>query len=120
MSGMNSKPVSSLLPDDIESQLALAKNKIFTLSEQRKSLDSDIESKKIIQGQLDAKLLEINNEIARINASNEARNSELNEKERRLSQKESALDVYANALEEKEKKIKKYLTVFENMKDVIS
>jgi hypothetical protein len=45
---------------------------------------------------------------------------ESSEREIKLSQKESALNVYANALQEKEEKIKKYLAIFERMKDVVT
>ncbi len=117
---MSPKPVSSLLPDDIEQQLALAKSSIFKLGDQKKNLDIDIESKKKEQERLDLVLLQTNTEIQRLNSIMESKNIELADRERKVGQKESALDVYANALEEKEKKIKKYLMVFENMKDVIS
>ncbi len=120
MSGMSAKPVSSLLPDDIEQQLAGAKNLIFKLGEQKKSLDTDIVSKQKILEELNIKLGEVNTELGRVNSMIDSKNAELSERERKIAQKESALDVYANALEEKENKIKKYLTVFEGMKDVIS
>jgi hypothetical protein len=53
-------------------------------------------------------------------ASSDKITNELKERETKISQKESALDIYANALKEKEDKINKYLKVFENMKGVVS
>ncbi len=120
MSGMNSKPVSSLLPDDVEELLANAKKKIFSLGEQIKITEANLEAKKVELALADTKLVEVTGKINEITSLIDTRNAEFLEKEKKLNQRESALDVYANALEEKEKKIKKYLVIFENMKDVIS
>lgn len=120
MSTMNQKSVSSLLPDDIEEQLSLAKSKIFTLSEQKKSLDNDIESRIKTKNELDEKISEKSAELTQVTSSIESKNLDFNERERKLNQRESTLDVYANALQEKEKKIKKYMVVFEGMKDIIN
>lgn len=117
---MNSKPISSLLPEDIEEQLANAKNKIFSLGEQLKTGEINLSAKKQELAILDGKLIEVNAKIVEITTIIDTKNAEFSERERKLAQRESALDVYANALEEKEKKIKKYLVIFENMKDVIS
>lgn len=120
MSGINSKPVSSLLPDDIEGLLANAKNRIFSLGGEIKTKEANLEATAVLQMQADARLLEANNQISAITALIDSKNSEFSEREKKLSQRESALDVYANALEEKEKKIKNYLNIIESMKDVVS
>ncbi len=120
MSGMNSKPVSSMLPDDVEEQLANAKNLIFSLGEEIKTKDAELTAKQNLVSDTDARLASLNGEISTIMSNIDSRNTELNERENKCNQRESALDVYANALKEKEEKITKYLAIFENMKSVIS
>ena len=117
---MNTKSVSSLLPEDVESLLAEAKNTIFSLGEQIRVKDAELAAKNTAVQDATNRLNQLNGEIANITAAAESRNAELSEKEVRCNQRESALDVYANALKEKEEKITKYLGIFENMKSVLS
>ncbi len=117
---MNSKTVSSLLPDDIEGLLSEAKNKVFLLGEQIKACEMTLVQKKAELATVDGRLIEVNAKISDISENIDNKNAQYAEKDNKIAQRESALDVYSNALQEKEKKIKKYLIIFENMKDVIS
>ena len=72
-------------------------------------------------------LNEVNNDITKaegrrndVNTEIETRLKEVADKEARSNERESALNVYATALGEKEKKINKYLGIFDNMKDIIT
>lgn len=119
MSGFG-KSNASILPEDIEVKLANIQKIIADLGDQKVAIEKDVEDKRIIQTALSEQISAANTELNRIVLESRAKIDELNDREGKITQKESALDVYANALQEKEKKINKYLSIFENMKDVIS
>lgn len=119
MSGMGSRAVDSLLPTDIEERLAKVQLVISQLERQRMTLADDVEAKKALLVAVNADLTAANVELIKVKDSSETISAALSDRELKISQKESALNVYANALQEKEKKINKYLALFESMKDVV-
>jgi chromosome segregation ATPase len=110
----------SNLPEDIEKRIEEYKESISLLERQKLDLENSVGSKKIQEQELSQRITDAHNELNRIVAEQKTRISSLEEREEKISQKESALDIYANALKSKEEKINKYLAVFDNMKNVIS
>jgi len=111
---------NAILPEDIEKQLGKVKTRIADLTSQNLALEKEHEDKVKLLDETNVKINSANVELARVEFLFNSMQKDLSDREVKLSNKESALDVYANALKEKEKKIAKYLTVFESMKDVIS
>jgi len=68
---------------------------------------------KLERSSSEKELLYYQNELSSLRAG-------LQEKEKFINEKESALNVYANALGEKEAKIKRYLSIFDKMKDIVT
>jgi chromosome segregation ATPase len=114
------KTVSSNLPEDVEERIAYIQESISLLERKNIDLDSEVEAKKNIVSGLNDKILVATSELNKIISEQETRISSLNDREAKIVQKESALDIYANALKEKEDRINKYLAIFENMKSVVS
>jgi uncharacterized protein (DUF3084 family) len=114
------KTVSSSLPDDIETKVRNVQSDMIRLDAQKDSLTKDIAAKLVEQKRLSGLIDSANIELSRVQNAIESKQKESSEREIKLSQKESALNVYANALQEKEEKIKKYLAIFERMKDVVT
>jgi chromosome segregation ATPase len=110
---------ASILPEDVEEKLKKVQKIITDLGEQREKAEKDTEVAKTDLVVVLKSLEEANIKLSNVNSKCDVIEAEIKDRESRISQRESALDVYANALQEKEKKINKYLTVFENMKDVI-
>lgn len=61
-----------------------------------------------------------NESLVKIKSEENTIKEKRDEENLRFMQKESALHVFATALEEKERKINKYLSIFDNMKGVIT
>ena len=120
MSAFGTKNVVSDLPEDIELRLTQVQENISLLEGKIISTTNEVNAKKSELDLLNIKLAEANADYANKIAAGEKITSELRDRELKISQKESALDVYANALKEKEEKINKYLNIFENMKSVVS
>ncbi len=120
MSGLHSSKEVSSLPEDVEQKMSVIQETIASLARRKLDLENAVVAKNSELDQVTVRLEHTNAESQRITALYEEKMSTLNERENKLSQKESALEVYANALQEKEKKINKYILIFENMKDVIS
>jgi len=114
------KSVGSILPADIEERLASVQETISRLDGQIIIASREVEEKKKALETLNVQLAGVKAEYDKKVSDSAAITTGLKERETKLSQKESALDVYANALKEKEERINKYLNVFENMKGVIS
>lgn len=112
------RSVESLLPEDIETRLANVQENISNLERRIIDLNKEVEEKLIEKNIVENQLGTAKNELEKATASFEIISLELNEREKIVAQKESTLNIYANALEEKEKKINKYLAIFENMKDI--
>ena len=110
----------SILPEDIEIKLANVQRIISELGDLKLKIEDEVAQKRKDLEVITAKVEVANNELSTLNALYETKSLELKTKEEKVTQRESALDVYANALQEKEKKTNKYLSIFENMKDVIS
>ncbi len=119
MSGIGIQSVASLLPDDIEARLAEAQLAISKMNEQISSLQKCIDDKTNEQQIVAKKLVDTTEELNRVTALFESKKKEMSDKEESLNTKEAALTVYANALGDKEKKINKYLNIFDRMKDVV-
>jgi len=119
MSDMGTRSMGSLLPEDIEARLANVQETISGLERQMITLQSEVnhkqEERDVVENNLKVALIELDKIVAETNS----KKSELADRETKITQKESALNVYANALEEKEKKINKYLAIFENAKDIL-
>ena len=111
---------NAILPEDIEKQLGKVKTKIADLTSQNLALEKEHDDKVKLLDEVNIKINSANVELSRVEFLFNSIQKDLSDREVKLSNKESALDVYANALKEKEKKIAKYLAVFDNMKDVIS
>jgi len=120
MSIFGTKNVGSNLPEDIEARLASVVEKVSLLDREILEKTLEVETKKAELATLNARVVDINNDLENKKIAGEKLTADLNEREVKISQKESALDVYANSLKEKEDKINKYLNIFENMKSVIS
>ena len=118
MSGIGA-PKPSLLPKDIEVKLTEVKNTISNAGIKIKSLNAEIEVKTNELAVVTNSLNEAKEVYTKTIEDNQTALREVKDRENKLDQRESALNVYANALEEKEKKINKYLAIFESMKDVI-
>lgn len=119
MSGIGAKIVKLDLPEDIEAQLTKVKNIITSLSIEKTTLEAEVEAKKVELSNYVDKIKDANTEYISISQTCDLKLQELKDKEDKIYQRESTLDIYANALQEKEKKIGKYLNIFEGMKDVI-
>ena len=120
MSIFGTKNVGSNLPEDIEVRLAEVVNNISILERNITEKTAEVEAKKAELATLNSRVLDVNNDLENKKISSEKITAELAERELKISQKESTLDVYANALKEKEEKINKYLKVFENMRDIVN
>ena len=110
----------SILPENIEEQLVNVKTVVANLTSQNLALQKEHDDKVKLLSEINVKIDSANAELTRIEFVFNNIQKDISDRELKLSNKESALDVYANALKEKEKKIAKYLAVFDNMKDVIS
>lgn len=119
MSGIGYRGADSNLPADVEAKIANVQAVISQLEAKIISADNQLESKKSELLVLKTNIDSANTEYNRVIALTEASSSSLSDREQKIAQKESALDVYAAALQEKEKKINKYLSIFESMKDVV-
>jgi len=108
------------LPEDIEKRINEVQQAVSVLERQKLDLENSVGSKKIQEAELSERITDAHNELNRIISEQKIRISSLDEREEKILQKESALDVYANALKSKEEKINKYLAVFENMKSIVS
>ena len=113
------KGADSILPEDIEARLANVQEKISGLERQIITLNDEIGSKNMELNEVNSRLETAKSELDKTTTNAAGISAGLADRETVVAQKESTLNVYANALEEKEKKINKYLAIFENMKDVI-
>jgi chromosome segregation ATPase len=120
MSGINQKSPLSLLPDDIENLVKETQDKVNNLRQEISSIENDLKSKKVQQEEANIRLSETTAELNNKSKLLEEVNKDFINRENIIKHKESALEVYANALAEKEKKINKYLIILGSMKDVIS
>jgi chromosome segregation ATPase len=119
MSSMG-KTVDSNLPEDIEERLAKVHETISIIERKIDEGEAKVTSLEVQEAYLTDKIATKEKELDEVDKLCVSRVVDLDEREIKLSQKESALDVYANALKEKEERINKYLNIFENMKNVIS
>jgi chromosome segregation ATPase len=117
---MGGTGVNSLLPEDIEERLSAVRENISLLERELITAQSDVEAKKTEFKEWSDKAEAARLDYEKRLAVSEGLSVQLNDREAKISQKESALGVYANALKEKEDKVNKYLNIFENMKNVIS
>ncbi len=120
MSEIRANSIKLDLPEDVAERIASVQEKVSILDGQIRSKTEEVESKKVELDIVNSKLAEVNADLKNKIEFGEKIKKDLADRELRISQKESALDVYANALKEKEEKINKYLNIFENMKSVIS
>ena len=120
MSEISSKKIDSLLPEDVEAKLANIQAILANLDKQKLDLEIEIKDKTSQVEKLREKTAVAEGELEKINSVYQDKIKTINEKEAKLSQRESTLDVFATALSERERKIKRYIEVFENMKNVIS
>lgn len=120
MSGISSKNVDTILPEDIEKKLADVQKIIADLMVQKDFYNRDVEVKRAEHIAIQKQIFDANTELNRITGLFESKKREIGDKEESLRLKESALNTYANALEDKEKRINKYLNIFERMKDVVN
>lgn len=111
--------VTSTLPEDIEARLAEVQRTISLLEGKIISTTNELEAKQKELAILVSKVEQANLDYTNKVSLSETVAKNLQEREDKAYQKESALDVYANALKEKENKINKYLAIFENMKDIV-
>ena len=107
---------SSILPEDIEKRLANIQQIIADLDQQKQDGENYVAKLKSDISDLENKISTAKAEHERIVSLQISKDLELKDKESKLNQRESALDVYANALKEKEDKILKYIAIFEKMK----
>jgi chromosome segregation ATPase len=119
MSSMG-KTVDSNLPEDIEERLTSVQEKISFLEREKITLESDVANKKGEQTTLNIQISEARLDYENIVNNGKKILEDLKNREERIVQKESAMDVYTNALKAKEEKILKYLAILENMKEIIS
>jgi chromosome segregation ATPase len=119
MSDIGTKNVGSLLPDDIEARLATVQEAISGVEREKLSLESEISLKKNELAIVDSQLEGAKIELSKIVSESTSITNLLREREDKASQKETALDVFSTELEEKEKKLNRYLLIFENMREVV-
>jgi chromosome segregation ATPase len=119
MSGMGST-MSSVLPEDIEEKLKNVQKIIADLESQKTFSEKEAEVAKAELATITKLLESARTDFDDVTSKIKLAESKFAEKEGNLARKESALEVYANALVEKEKKINKYIAVFDNMKGIIS
>ena len=119
MSGMGST-TASILPEDVEEKLKNVQRIITELSDQKISAEKDTEAARNNLAEVNKLLDEANAKLAETTSQQAVLETQMQEREGSIAKKESALEVYSNALLEKENKINKYLKIFDNMKDVIS
>ncbi len=110
---------TSDLPEDIEAKMLAVQDIIGSLERKKFDLETSVSQLTVDQKNLNDSIILAKTELEKIESEQKTKNEELAERERKVAQKESALDVYANALTEKEGKINKYLAVFENIKKVV-
>jgi chromosome segregation ATPase len=110
----------SILPEDIEARLARVQENISILDGQIIKANTELESKKLELSSINSSIASAVEDYKNKVSAGEVLTKNLDEREAKLSQRESALNVYANALEEKEKQINKYLVIFENAGKIIS
>jgi chromosome segregation ATPase len=120
MSTMGHNNINSLLPADIEEKLSAAQETISNIERKIILINGELETKQNELALVTTQVFDANNDYKNIISRSEIINKELRDREIKLNQRESALNVYASALEEKEKKINKYLSIFDNMKGAIS
>ena len=105
------------------------KNHLIEQSKITSSIESLKEEKVDIQDKITQETVKLNSvveeckrksvDLVNLNQQIESKEGEFKERELHLGEKESALNVYANALSVKEQQINKYLQVFDSMKSVI-
>lgn len=119
MSSAIGKRPADELPADLEEKVAAAQGVIAGLERQLFDLTELVGKKSAEEAALSARIEEARASLGRTVAEQEGRVAEIAAREEKVTQKESALDVYANALKEKEERINKYLAIFDNMKKAI-
>jgi chromosome segregation ATPase len=96
MSGITATKPANLLPEDIENKLSMIQKLISDLTEERRVIELDTESKRIVLAQLTKKVEDINTEYDTILGSIEYKKKLLDDKENQLAQKEADLNFYSN------------------------
>lgn len=119
MSDMGSNKVESLLPEDIEAILNKINSEIADLERKKFDIIKEIEEKFAELALVKVNLVNSNEEYNKVISKIALAEEGFKERETKIIQKESALNVYANALTEKERKINKYLAIFDGMKDTL-
>lgn len=109
-----------MLPEDVEERVAKIQETISLLEGRSISLDKEVKQKQDDLNLVNSSILRAKQELETIEVKSQEVSAQLADREAKVAQKESALDVYANALTEKEKKINKYLSIFENIKDIVN
>jgi chromosome segregation ATPase len=114
------KTVESSLPEDIESRIQAVEQEIADLDRKKFDLTESVKQKTAEEAVIQESLRVAKETLESVTKAIEEKELKARDREENLNNKESALNVYANALKEKEEKINKYLSVFEKMKKVIS
>lgn len=114
------KTSDSILTDDVENKLRKVQSDMINLIKERDTIDETLKQKREELTNIQGLLEKANIELDRVVIAASEGSAKLSEREEKIKQKESALDVYANALKEKEDKLNKYLAIFERMKDVVT
>ncbi len=109
----------SFLPEELEQKLRDVQNTVNNLSGQKAALEKNIIEKNEELVSIGIAITNANVELSRITGIYEGRTKELNERDRKQNDRDAILSTWAADLEEKEKKINKYIAIFDNMKNVI-
>ena len=120
MSDIGKLKVDSILPDNIEEKIRETHSTILGLIHGKEALQKEVDDKRAEYQKICTLLDGSNVELLRVEKAAKDKARELTDREEKVSQKESALNVYANALKVKEEKLSKYLSVFDRMKDAIT
>jgi len=107
------------LPADLEERVAAAHGVISALERRQVDLGADVAALEAKKAHLASEVSAVADSVRASSDALAAKVAAIAEREAAAAQERSALNVYANALKEKEDRLDKYLAVFENMKKVV-
>lgn len=119
MSEFHVAKIDSFLPEDIESLLTKINQEIAALDRKKFDLTNEVEAKNSELESVKSNLKKAQDDYDEFISKTNTIDAGLKERELKVSQKESDLSIYSNALQEKEKNVNKYLAVFDGIRNVL-
>ena len=119
MSGFTPTKIESLLPEDIESLINKINSEVAILERKKFDLTNEVEAKKNEVTNITNSLKLVKDNYNKIVSDSEVISAGLRDREAKVAQKEADLDLYSNALQEKERSVNKYLAAFEGIRNAL-